>query len=148
MVKLLLEQTKYSDATQQSVEEKGQPAYNPFKTDDKAKADAEVKKIEKAYPGIEVKVKKQKGPPPPPPRPNTNDKPAKAKDEYTIDVELPVLIKNDKNAIQESSTKKVDAQESSTDSQPVGTGDVVSRVSPNEKGKKKRQQKQIVRKGR
>ena len=75
--------TKYSDATKQSVEEKGQPAYDAFKTDDKAKAEAEVEKIKKAYPGIEVKIKRQ----------GTK----KGKKTYTIDVELPVLTKTNKD---------------------------------------------------
>ncbi|MDA9247096.1 hypothetical protein N9P25_02090 [Flavobacteriaceae bacterium] len=105
--------TKYSDATKQSVEEKGQSAYNAFKTDDKAKAEAEVEKIKKAYPGIEVKIKRQ----------GTK----KGKKTYTIDVELPVLIKTNKDAVQKSETKSLDVQEQTRDGQGVGEGDVSSK---------------------
>ncbi len=98
--------TKYSDATQESVKEKGQTAaFDAFKTDDKAKAEAEVEKIKKAYPGVKVNIKKRKGPPAPPPRPGTKDKPAsKPKDQYTIDIELPVLVKT------ETTTQKGEAK--------------------------------------
>jgi len=112
--------TKYSDATKQSVEEKGQAAYDPFKTDDKAKAEAEVEKIKKAYPGIEVKIKRQ----------GTK----RGKKTYTIDVELPVLIKKGKDAISKPSTEEQvlpDAptsteggKDSEVELQQVGEGDV------------------------
>ena len=85
--------TKYSDATKESVEEKGQTAYNAFKTDDKAKAEAEVEKIKKAYPGIEVKIKRQ----------GTK----RGRKTYTIDVELPVLIKNNKTETQKDESEQV-----------------------------------------
>ena len=102
--------TKYSDATKQSVEEKGQPAYDAFKTDDKAKAEAEVEKIKKAYPGIEVKIKRQ----------GTK----KGKKTYTIDVELPVLTKTNKDAVQKSETESLDVQEQTRDGQGVGESNV------------------------
>jgi len=72
--------TKYSDATQQSVKEKGnEAAFSAFQTDDKAKAEAEVDKIKKAYPGIDVKIKRRGS--------------KRGKKTYTIDLELPVLVK-------------------------------------------------------
>jgi hypothetical protein len=90
--------TSYSDATKQSVEEKGNAAYNAFQTDDKAKAEAEVEKIKKAYPGIEVKIKRQ----------GTN----RGKKTYTIDVELPVLIKsNNKTKVDAAPIKTKELQE-------------------------------------
>ncbi len=74
--------TRYSDATQQSVKEKGnEAAFSSFRTDDKTKAEAEVEKIKEAYPGIEVKIKTQGS--------------KRGKKTYTIDVELPVLVKTD-----------------------------------------------------
>ena len=94
--------TKYSDATKQSVEEKGESAYNAFKTDDKAKAEAEVEKIKKAYPGIEVKIKKQ----------GTK----RGKKTYTIDVDLPVLIKTNKDTtIKEVAKEEVAKEEVATE---------------------------------
>ena len=75
--------TKYSDATQQSVKEKGnEAAFSAFQTDDKAKAEAEVDKIKKAYPGIDVKIKRRGS--------------KRGKKTYTIDLELPVLVKTPK----------------------------------------------------
>ena len=75
--------TRYSDATQQSVKEKGnEAAFSSFRTDDKGKAEAEVDKIKKAYPGIEVKIKRQGS--------------KRGKKTYTIDLELPVLVKTPK----------------------------------------------------
>ena len=74
--------TRYSDATQQSVKEKGnESAFSSFRTDDKTKAEAEVEKIKEAYPGIEVKIKTQGS--------------KRGKKTYTIDIELPVLVKRD-----------------------------------------------------
>ncbi len=74
--------TKYSDATKQSVEEKGnEEAFKAFRTDDKSKAEAEVDKIKKAYPGIEVKIKRQGS--------------KRGKKTYSIDLELPVLVKTE-----------------------------------------------------
>ena len=90
--------TSYSDATQESVEEKGNAAYDAFQTDDKAKAEAEVEKIKKAYPGIEVKIKRQ----------GTN----RGKKTYTIDVELPVLIKsNNKTKVDAAPKQETNQQE-------------------------------------
>ena len=120
--------TKYSDATKQSVEEKGENAYNPFRTDDKAKAEAEVEKIKKAYPGIEVKIKRQ----------GTK----RGKKTYTIDIELPVLIKKGKDAISKPSTKeqvlpdaptsKEGGKESQVELRQVGKGNV-EQVTPDTK---------------
>jgi len=117
--------TAYSDATQESVKDKGgTDAFKAFQTDDKAKAEAEVEKIKKAYPGIEVKIKRK----------GTK----KGKKSYTIDVALPVLEKttnvtNELNtkpdAIQKPSTTEVDAQESTQDSKTVGEGDPTANVS-------------------
>ena len=74
--------TRYSDATQQSVKEKGnESAFSSFRTNDKTKAEAEVEKIKEAYPGIEVKIKTQGS--------------KRGKKTYTIDIELPVLVKTD-----------------------------------------------------
>ena len=74
--------TRYSDATQQSVKEKGnEEAFSDFRTDDKTKAEAEVKKIKEAYPEIEVKIKRQ----------GTK----RGKKTYTIDIEFPVLVKTE-----------------------------------------------------
>ena len=81
------------DAIKESVEEKGQTAYDAFKTDDKVKAEAEVEKIRKAYPGIEVKIKRQ----------GTK----KGRKTYTIDVELPVLIKTNKTETQKDESEQV-----------------------------------------
>ena len=98
--------TSYSDATKQSVEEKGDAAYNAFETDDKAKAEAEVEKIKKAYPGIEVKIKRQ----------GTK----RGKKTYTIDVELPVLIKsNNKTKVDAAPKQETNQQEINDFSQRI-----------------------------
>ena len=86
--------TKYSDATKESVKERGQSAYNPFNTTDKAKAEAEVIKIKKAYPEISVEIIEKKAlPRPPAPRGSTN-KVTPSNKNYTISINLPVLVKS------------------------------------------------------
>jgi hypothetical protein len=84
--------TKYSDATKESVKEKGEAAYNPFKTTDKSAAEAEIAKIKEAYPGINTKIIEKKAPPLPP---QPGKKPTETvSNQYTISIDLPVLIKS------------------------------------------------------
>ena len=86
--------TPYSDATKESVKQDGQSAYTPFKTTDKAAAEAEVAKIEAAYPGINANIKERKGAPSPPPLPGQKAPKIPArKPQYSISIDLPVLIK-------------------------------------------------------
>lgn len=83
--------TKYSDATKESVKEKGEAAYKPFKTTDKSAAEAEIAKIKEAYPGINTKIIEIKVPPIPP---QPGKKPGKkAPNQYSISIDLPVLVK-------------------------------------------------------
>ena len=86
--------TPYSDATKESVKQDGQSAYKPFKTTDKAAAEAEVAKIEAAYPGINANINERKGAPSPPPLPGQKAPKIPArKPQYSISIDLPVLIK-------------------------------------------------------
>lgn len=83
--------TRYSDATKESVKEKGEAAYKPFKTTDKSAAEAEIAKIKEAYPGINTKIIETKIPPLPP---QPGKKPGKTvSNQYTISIDLPVLVK-------------------------------------------------------
>ena len=98
--------TPYSDATKESVKQDGQSAYKPFKTTDKAAAEAEVAKIEAAYPGINANIKERKGAPSPPPLPGQKAPKIPArKPQYSISIDLPVLIKS-----QETKTEAVAEQ--------------------------------------
>jgi len=100
--------TPYSDATKESVKQDGQSAYTPFKTTDKAAAEAEVAKIEAAYPGINANIKERKGAPSPPPLPGQKAPKIPArKPQYTISIDLPVLIK----ANTETETNSQDIQD-------------------------------------
>lgn len=83
--------TKYSDATKESVKEKGEAAYKPFKTTDKSAAEAEIAKIKEAYPGINTKIIETKVPPLPPQPGKKSGK--KAPNQYSISIDLPVLVK-------------------------------------------------------
>ena len=83
--------TKYSDATKESVKEKGEAAYRPFKTTDKSAAEAEIAKIKEAYPGINTKIIETKVPPIPP-QPGKKPR-GKAPNQYSISIDLPVLVK-------------------------------------------------------
>ena len=83
--------TKYSDATKESVKEKGEAAYKPFKTTDKSDAEAEIAKIKEAYPGINAKIIETKAPPRPP-QPGKKPR-GKAPNQYSISIDLPVLVK-------------------------------------------------------
>ena len=100
--------TPYSDATKESVKQNGQSAYKPFKTTDKAAAEAEVAKIEAAYPGINANIKERKGAPSPPPLPGQKAPKIPArKPQYSISIDLPVLIK----ANTETETNSQDIQD-------------------------------------
>ena len=83
--------TKYSDATKESVKEKGEAAYKPFKTTDKSAAEAEIAKIKEAYPGINAKIIETKALPRPPQPGKKPEK--KAPNQYSISIDLPVLVK-------------------------------------------------------
>jgi len=83
--------TKYSNATKESVAEKGQSAYNPFVSSDQAEIDAEVAKIKAANPDVQVRVEdvETKGPKAPPLPPGVKPKPKKK----NIIIDLPVYEK-------------------------------------------------------
>lgn len=83
--------TKYSDATKETVSEKGESAFNAFESSDQAVIDAEVAKIKAANPDVEVRVvdKTSDGPKPPPLPPGV--KPGAQKKNIIID--LPVYQK-------------------------------------------------------
>lgn len=83
--------TKYSDATKESVKEKGEDAFERFKTTDKSAAEAEIAKIKEAYPGINAKIIEKKAPPRPP-QPGKKDI-KKTSNQYSISIDLPVLVK-------------------------------------------------------
>jgi len=85
--------TAYSNATKESVAEKGQEAYNNYSTTELVEAEAELAKIEAAYPGITATIKKKKSPPSPPPRPGEKKVPRKP-NTYSIDIDLPVMVKS------------------------------------------------------
>ena len=85
--------TAYSNATKESVAEKGQEAYNKYSTTELSEAEAELAKIEAAYPGITAKINKKKSPPSPPPRPGEKKVPRKP-NTYSIDIDLPVMVKS------------------------------------------------------
>ena len=97
--------TKYSAATKESVKQDGQSAYNTFTTTDIKAAEAEVANIKAAYPGIKATIKEGKSAPSLPPTPGQKKTapgiPAKKK-RYSIDIDLPVLIKS-----QETKTEAV-----------------------------------------
>ena len=111
--------TPYSDATKQSVEEKGQSAYNPFKTDDKAKAEAEVAKIETAYPGITATINERKGPPPPPPKIGEKAQPTTRKQVYSISIDLPVLVSPNATAATQTNESQTINQNQNEETQPT-----------------------------
>tara|TARA_B110000977_G_scaffold201861_1_gene299466 strand:+ start:1275 stop:11633 length:10359 start_codon:yes stop_codon:yes gene_type:complete len=85
--------TAYSNATKESVAEKGQEAYNNYSTTELVEAEAELAKIEAAYPGITATINKKKSPPSPPPRPGEKKVPRKP-NTYSIDIDLPVMVKS------------------------------------------------------
>ncbi len=87
--------TKYSNATKESVAEKGQSAYNPFVSSDQAEIDAEVAKIKAANPDVQVRVEdvEVKGRKAPPLPPGVKPKPKKK----NIIIDLPVYEKIDSN---------------------------------------------------
>jgi len=66
--------TKYSAATKESLEEKGESAFNEFSTPVKSEAETELAEVKKAYPGINATITK-KGL------------------TYKISIDLPVLVK-------------------------------------------------------
>jgi len=111
----------YSDATKETVKQKGDRAFGKFVTPIKSEAEAEIVKIQKSYPGIEARI-------------------VKSGMSFSIKIDLPVLIKTNKDAIQEQSTESVDAQESSTGSETMGQG-VSNEQSTNESNTKSEETK-------
>ena len=69
-------ETDYSDATKETVKQKGDRAFGKFVTPVKSKAEAEIVKIQKAYPGIKAKI-------------------VKSGLSFAIKIDLPVLIKTE-----------------------------------------------------
>ncbi|MEJ6766778.1 MAG: hypothetical protein QNK97_01055, partial [Gammaproteobacteria bacterium] len=85
--------TAYNNATKESVAENSETAYNNYSTTELVEAEAELAKIEAAYPGITATIKKKKSPPSPPPRPGEKKVPRKP-NTYSIDIDLPVMVKS------------------------------------------------------
>ena len=105
----------YSDATKETVKQKGDRAFGKFVTPIKSEAEAEIVKIQKAYPGIKARI-------------------VKSGLSFAIKIDLPVLTKTDKDAISKPSTEEQvlpDAptsteggKDSEVELQQVGEGDV------------------------
>ena len=105
----------YSDATKETVKQKGDRAFGKFVTPIKSEAEAEIVKIQKAYPGIEARI-------------------VKSGLSFEIKIDLPVLIKTETDAVQKPSTEKqvlpndatsqTDGADSEVELQQVGKGDV------------------------
>ncbi len=108
-------EVNYSDVTKETVKQKGDRSFGKFVTPIKSEAEAEIVKIQKAYPGIEARI-------------------VKSGLSFEIKIDLPVLIKTEKDAIQEPSTEKqvlpddatsqTDGADSEVELQQVGEGDV------------------------
>ena len=105
----------YSDATKETVKQKGDRAFGKFVTPIKSEAEAEIVKIQKAYPGIEARI-------------------VKSGLSFEIKIDLPVLIKTETDAVQKPSTEKqvlpndatsqTDGADSEVELQQMGEGDV------------------------